>query len=139
MLCVFLLQSKVNQLFIHIDPLFFGFLSHLGHHRVLSRVPCAIQQVILSYLFYTQLCIYVEQETAAQSSILAQRIPWTEEAGGLQCMGSQGVGHSRATEQQQCVYVNPHLPIHSSLPSRLVSIICPVCLCLYFSFANKII
>ena len=28
------------------------------------------------------------------SSILAWRIPWTEEPGGLQSMGSQGAGHS---------------------------------------------
>ena len=27
------------------------------------------------------------------SSILAWRIPWTEEPGGLQSTGSQGVGH----------------------------------------------
>ena len=27
------------------------------------------------------------------SSILAWRIPWTEESGGLQSMGSQRVGH----------------------------------------------
>ena len=30
---------------------------------------------------------------ATHSSILAQRIPWTEEPGGLQSSGSQGVGH----------------------------------------------
>ena len=30
---------------------------------------------------------------AAHSSILAWRIPWTEEQGGLQSMGSQRVGH----------------------------------------------
>ena len=34
----------------------------------------------------------------AQSSILAWRIPWTEEPGGLQSMGSQRVGHDRVTE-----------------------------------------
>jgi len=27
------------------------------------------------------------------STILAWRSPWTEEPGGLQCMGSQRVGH----------------------------------------------
>ena len=31
----------------------------------------------------------LEKETATQSSILAWRIPWTEEPGGLQSMGSQ--------------------------------------------------
>ena len=33
-----------------------------------------------------------------QSSILARRIPWTEELGGLQSMGSQKLGHDRASE-----------------------------------------
>ena len=31
---------------------------------------------------------------ANHSSILAWRIPWTEEPGGLQATGSQGVGHA---------------------------------------------
>ena len=30
---------------------------------------------------------------ATHSSILAWRIPWTQESGGLQSMGLQGVGH----------------------------------------------
>ena len=34
----------------------------------------------------------LEEEMAAHSSILAWEIPWTEEAGGLQSMGSQRVG-----------------------------------------------
>ena len=34
---------------------------------------------------------------ATHSSILTWRIPWTEEPGGLQSMGSQRVGHDRAT------------------------------------------
>ena len=36
----------------------------------------------------------LEEEMATLSSILAWRIPWTEEPGGLQSMGSQRVGHS---------------------------------------------
>ena len=35
----------------------------------------------------------LEKEMATCSSILAWRIPWTEEPGGLQSMGSQRVGH----------------------------------------------
>ena len=35
----------------------------------------------------------VEEEMATHSSILAWRIPWTEEPGGLHSMGSQRVGH----------------------------------------------
>ena len=35
----------------------------------------------------------LEEDVATHSSILAWRIPWTEEPGGLQSMGSQRVGH----------------------------------------------
>ena len=35
----------------------------------------------------------LEKEMATHSSILAWRIPWTEEPGGIQSTGSQRVGH----------------------------------------------
>ena len=35
----------------------------------------------------------LEKGMATHSSIPAWRIPWTEESGGLQSMGSQRVGH----------------------------------------------
>ena len=37
--------------------------------------------------------IPLEKEMATHSSMLAWRIPWTEEPGGLQSTGSQRVGH----------------------------------------------
>ena len=43
----------------------------------------------------------LEKEMATYSSILTWEIPWTEEPGGLQSMGSQRVGHDLATKQQQ--------------------------------------
>ena len=36
----------------------------------------------------------LEKEMTTHSSILAWKIPWTEEPGGLQSMVSQGVGHN---------------------------------------------
>ena len=36
----------------------------------------------------------LEKKMATQSSILAWRISWIEEPGGLQSMGSQKVGHA---------------------------------------------
>ena len=39
----------------------------------------------------------LKQEMATHSSFLAWRIPWTEEPGGLQSMGSQRAGHDRVT------------------------------------------
>ena len=43
----------------------------------------------------------LQKEMAAHSSVLASEIPWTEEPGGLQTMGSQRVGHDLATKEQQ--------------------------------------
>ena len=39
----------------------------------------------------------LEKEVATHSSTLAWKIPWTEEAGKLQSIGSQRVGHNRKT------------------------------------------
>jgi len=41
----------------------------------------------------------LEKEMATHSNILAWRIPWTEEPGGPQSMGSQRVRHDLATKQ----------------------------------------
>ena len=37
--------------------------------------------------------VALEKKMATHSNILAWRIPWTEESGGLQSMGLQRVGH----------------------------------------------
>ena len=42
----------------------------------------------------------LEEGTATHSSILTWRIPWTEDPGGLQSVGSQRVRHDLATKQQ---------------------------------------
>ena len=47
---------------------------------------------------------------ATYSSILAWRIPWTEEPGGLQSMGLQRVGHDQATN----THTHTHPPQHIS-------------------------
>ena len=49
----------------------------------------------------------LEEGMAAHSSILAQRIPWTEEPGGLQSMGSQS--------QIQVRGLSMHAPIYLAL------------------------
>ena len=36
----------------------------------------------------------LEKEMATHSSVLAWKIPWTEEPGGLQFVGLQRVGHN---------------------------------------------
>ena len=41
------------------------------------------------------------EEMATHSIMCAWEIPWAEESGGLQSMGSQRVRHNLATKQQQ--------------------------------------
>ena len=52
----------MNQLYIYIYPLFFGCPSHLGHHSALSRVPCAIQYVLISYFIHSIKSTYISLE-----------------------------------------------------------------------------
>ena len=46
---------------------------------------------------YLMLSLYMEKAMAPHSSTLAWKIPWTEEPGRLQSMGSWRVGHNWAT------------------------------------------
>ena len=45
----------------------------------------------------------LEKEMAIHSSTIAWKIPWTEEPGRLQSMGSQRVGHNWATSLSLCL------------------------------------
>ena len=45
---------------------------------------------------------------ATRSSILALKIPWTEEPDGLQCMGSQRVGQAWVTFNFRTFFFQPH-------------------------------
>ena len=57
---------------------------------------CQFHQIfrIYNYIVYTYMS---EKAMATHSSTLAWKIPWTEEPGGLQSMGSLRVGHDWAT------------------------------------------
>ena len=58
----------------HIYPLFLGFPSYLGHHRALSKVPCAVQSVLISYLFYLSQCIHANYNLPIRPT--APFLPW---------------------------------------------------------------
>ena len=51
----------------------------------------------------------LEKSMATHSSILAWRIPWTEEPGGLQSMGSQRVGLDWSDLARACTHGQPTL------------------------------
>ena len=57
--------------------------------QMVKRLP-AVRETRVQSLGWEDL---LEKETAPHSSTLAWKIPWTEEPGRLQSMGSQRVGH----------------------------------------------
>ena len=61
--------------------------------QIVKNLP-ALQETWVQSLGWEDL---LEEEMATLSSILAWRIPWTEEPGRLQSIGSQRVGHDRVT------------------------------------------
>ena len=56
---------------------------------MIKNLPTNARDVVLSLGQEDAL----EKEMTTYSSILAWRIPWTEESGGLQSIGFQRVGH----------------------------------------------
>ena len=46
-------------IYIHIYIFFFRFFSLIDYYNILSIVPCAIEQVLVGYIFYIQQCVYV--------------------------------------------------------------------------------
>ena len=86
----------------------------------------------------------LEKEMATHSSTLTWKIPWTEEPGRLQSMGSQRVVHDWANGIIWIISVsiNPKLLIYLSFPLSLppsVISLFSVSLSLYFCFVNKCI
>ena len=61
--------------------------------------------------FDTTKWLILEKKMATHSSILAWRIPWTEEPGGLQSMGSQRVRHDWGTSLhfRQLTHIHTHI------------------------------
>ena len=75
---------------------------------------------------------------ATHSSIFAWEIPWTEEPGGLQSMGSQRVRHIWVTLRvSECIYINATFSICPSLsfPRRVHKSIPYICISISFSNA----
>ena len=77
---------------------------HVCAHVILCVCLCVCSYGAVSVSL--SVCVYVplrvslpvslcepEEGMATDSSVLAWRIPWTEEPGGLQSLGSQRVGH----------------------------------------------
>ena len=80
MLCSLLLYSRVSKPHICLYPFFLGFTSHLGHHRLLSRVRCALQQILVVVVIVQSLShvqLFATPWTAACQASLSFIISWS--------------------------------------------------------------
>ena len=72
-------------------------LSLFAPYSFTVLVDCMLAQLLHSCLTFFTLQTVAEKEMATHSSILAWRIPWTKEPGGLQSIGLQRVRDDWAT------------------------------------------
>ena len=83
-------SSFIKNLFCQENPMSGGAWLAAVHGVAKSRTR--LSDFPFTFHFHT-----LEKEMAAHSSVLAWRIPWAEESGRLQSMGSLRVGHDWAT------------------------------------------
>ena len=121
-------------------PSIYLFIIHLIsiNYRLLSKLYSLIS---ISYLYIS------EKAMAPHSSTLAWKIPWAEEPGRLQSMGSHRVGHDWSnlalafasiylSIHPSPIYVSFHSSIHVSIFPSIHAFIHPssTCLSIYLSF-----
>ena len=97
----------LNSIFIFMD-----FIISWYHHSYRVTKTTEFQIMNTELLFFLFVCFLQfskhvsEKAMATHSSTLAWKIPWTEEPGGLQSMGSLGVGHDWATSLSLFTFMN---------------------------------
>ena len=96
MSCLVLVYRNLIQLYIDICLFFWGGFSPCRLSQVFSRLPVLFSRSFWLPIWYMVVCMS-EKATAPHSSTLAWKIPWMEEPGGLQSMGSIRVGHDWTT------------------------------------------
>ena len=75
------LQCCVNfcciaKLYVYMYPLSFGFTAYLGLHRALSRVPGAVEQVLIITYFIHSVLVCIGQSHSPSSSSPRALPPW---------------------------------------------------------------
>ena len=102
MLLLFLLILFGVRLFISFENIFILILGFPGGSVV--KNPPAVQETQEIQVWFLGWEDPLEEGTATHSSILAWRIPWTEEPGGLQSMGLQR-SHTWLKRQSTHIYM----------------------------------
>ena len=87
-------MNRYRYMCIHVYMYILGLpYNEAGMSQMVKNLP-VMQEIWVQSLGWED---PLRKEMATHSSILAWEIPWMEEPGGLQSMGSQRVGHDWAT------------------------------------------
>ena len=85
-------------------------LTSLALPALVGRFFLPLCQLVSPFELYLRLCEpfkhYSEKAMAPNSTTLAWKIPWTEEPGRLQSMGSRKVGHDWATSLSLFIFMH---------------------------------
>ena len=80
-----------------IQVLYFGLFCWLWWYSISSKVFLhTVVDIMVIWVKFTRSSPFLEKAMAPHSSILAWKIPWVEQPGGLQSTGSLRVGHNWA-------------------------------------------
>ena len=82
-----------------------GDSKYIWQHIYLHQWIYRYAHIYTPYI-YLHLYIFLEKAMAPHSSSLAWKIPWMEEPGGLQSMGSLRVGHDWATSLSHFTFLH---------------------------------
>ena len=130
----------VHQLYIY--TLFFRFPSHLDYQRILSRVPCAPQYILISYLFYVVVICEVIAAVQSLSCVRLSVTPWSV-ARQPPLLVKSPIKNTRMS-CHFCVVINGVYmltTISQSIPPPAphFPLVCSLHLCLYFCFVINIV
>ena len=77
------------------DPMDCSLPGSSVHRRTIIGLVLFSRKEDIAYSLGNSSCLFsIEKEMSIHSSTVAWKIPWTEEPGRLQSMGSQRVGHN---------------------------------------------
>ena len=79
-------QQRESVTHRHISVLF-RFFSHIGYYTVLSRLPCALQQVLVTYFICNRVYMSILEATGKPLKALSWRLKHSRTGVGTQGLG----------------------------------------------------
>ena len=115
------LSTRQTIIFHNLDAFTYFFLGFPGG-SLIKNLP-TVQEMQETQIRSLSREDPLEEGLATHSSALTWRVPWAEEPGGLQSMGSQRVRHDGVTERT-CTFSTPNLNFILNCSLLLIKMFC---------------